>query len=315
MPALSPAGIALAAAHHGLLSRAELRTQLGLTVPEIDNLVKAGVLIVVSPGQYRLAGSPITPRQELLSDIRRLDGHAADESVLGLHDAPGYALQQPFSVAVAPHRRIRRDDVRVIRVPLGGWECEEVDGIPAMRLERALISYLPRARSARFRAAFHALRRRGRLDVAFLRRLAVDLGGAPGAPEMRALLDSGFLLPESPPEHQLGSIWRPGDPRPVPQVWISHAGRSYRLDWVFLDSRLAPAYDGAVAHGRLNRHDDARRTLALAARDVVRIPITAPMLRHPAALRRDLLAVHGQRLRAGVLPLIPEAPPAWWTGL
>ncbi len=306
----------LAAANHGFVSRAELLEQAGLTKSQIDKLVNAGALIVDSRGNYRVPGAPVTRRQQLLAATRRAAAPAADESTLGLHHAQGFDLVPPFTVAVPPSRRLRTGDLRFVQVVLREEDVETYEGIPSMTVERACINLAARARLARMRVAMHDLRRRGELDVRLLRRRLTALWGDPGARQMREWLDSGALLHESNAEARLDRIWRPGDPRPTPQVWVFAEGRYYRLDFAFLDSRLAPEYDGEAAHGgEANRHRDAQRTLALAAIDVERLAITAPMLRDPAGLREQILAVHRRRLGLGLAPLVPVAAPPWWNGV
>lgn len=92
-------------------------------------------------------------------------------------------------------------------------------------------------------------------------------------------------------------------------------GRYHRLDWVFLDSRLAPEYDGADAHGgEQHRHHDADRQLDLARLQTQRQPVTSGLLRAPHDLRERLLAVHRGRLALDIPPLVPAEPPHWWTG-
>lgn len=96
---------------------------------------------------------------------------------------------------------------------------------------------------------------------------------------------------------------------------MHHRGRDYRLDLRFLDSRLAPEYDGEVAHGAPTaRLADGERALALAELHIQRIAITAPMLRDPDGLRERLLQPHTERIESGITPLQPSAPPAWWDG-
>lgn len=313
MPALPPEAIDLAGAAHGRLSRRDLLAIPGVRRHTVDGWIRCGLLLRDWTGEYRVAGTPVTLRQQLLGATRRVGGHAANSATFGLHRAEGFPLAAPFTVAVPASSRVRNLEIDLVRIDLDPDDVERHEGVPTMTVERAAIGLAPSTRLARLRAGMHDLRRRGLLDFTVLRLLAQALDDAPGAPEMRQLIDSGRLISESEPEHDLGGIWRPGDPQPAAQIWVRHEGRYHRLDWIFLDSRLAPEYDGAEAHSALHRHDDAERTLALAARQIHRVPVTSRMLRRPELLREQLLSAHRQRV--GSIPvLVPDEPPAWWRG-
>ena len=300
-----------AAAAHGCLSRAELLRLPGVTRHTVDRWVKAGTLIPEWRGHYRLAGSAVTRRQQLLLAVERAGGVAADESALALRRADGFPLQPPFAVALPTSSRVRDPALRLIRVDLDPEDVTTCAEIPAMTAERALIGVSDRVGRARLRAAYDDLRRRRLLEPQRL----LDRARAFDATAVLEIAEQGDLRMESEGERRLDRIWRPDDPRPEPQVWVHHAGRHYRLDFVFLDSRLAPEYDGRAAHaGDSNRHRDAQRALALAALQIQRLSVTAPMLQDPEDLRVRILTVHEQRLRLDLEPLVPAAPPAWFRG-
>jgi hypothetical protein len=311
MSYLPAEAIALAESAHGFLSRRDLG--LHLTRHQIDNLVKAGVLIPMYRGGYRMAGTPVTQRLQLIAAVRRVDGVVADESALALRQLAGFELVPPFAIAVA--RRRSFPGLLAVRTVVQPQHMSEVEGMPAMTVERSLIGAAGRLPRPTIRSAFDALRGQGDIDPALLGDLAESLGDEPGAAEMRALLGSGELLMESEAERRLHAIWLPGDPMPVPQVWVRHRNRDYRLDFAFLDSRLAPEYDGEAAHSGPARHDDAARNLALAQLEIQRLPVTARMLHDPTGLREHILVVHRRRLELGLPPIVPAPPPAWWNGV
>ena len=103
-------------------------------------------------------------------------------------------------------------------------------------------------------------------------------------------------------------MFRPGDPVPQSQVWVSWYDRWYRLDFAFRDVRLDVEYDGANHDDR--REEDADRDLALAELDVQTIRVTKAMMRNPGDTRRRILAVYDKRAALGLAPL-PVAEPPW----
>lgn len=316
MPVLPPHLATIAERNHGVLVRADLLAVPDVTRALVDNLVRHGALVPYFRGTYRVPGAPVTTQQELLAAARRANGHIADATALALRDAEGFPLQAPFRVAIPRARRLRVEELTIVRTDLEDQDVEVHDGVPTMTVERACIGVAPHVRLARLRTAVHDLRRRGVLDVRVLRRRVDALAGDLGAEALRAHLSSGALLPESEPEAALDDIWQPGDPRPAVQVWVHHRGRDVRLDTVFLTSRLAPEYDGERAHGgTVDRLADADRTMLLAELRILRLAITAPMLRDPAGLRDRLLHLHHERITQGIEPLVPSAPPAWWDGV
>jgi hypothetical protein len=314
MAGLDEETAAWAARNHGRLTRAGLLAS-GIPATRIDGLVRQRVLLFDRRGQYRVAGAPRSALQEVLGAVTAVGGMAADETALALAGGDGLALLAPFAVAVGRGRRCRRAGIRAVPADVAPGHRTIIDGVPSMTVERAVISWSPRAPIERLRVVFHDLRRRGLLDVRVLRAVLAALGDDRAARQMSKLLASGVLLGESPPEQELGTIWQPGDPAPARQVWVRHQGKDYRLDLCFLDSRLAPEYDGAVHGAAHRRQDDADRTIALASQQILRIPVTARQLKRPAELRRQLLGLHAQRLADGIPPLVPAEPPAWWNGL
>jgi hypothetical protein len=151
------------------------------------------------------------------------------------------------------------------------------------------------------------MRRLGLTDEEMMAARLGELGKAYGAPRMRAIVASGVLAQESEPERDLLGVFRPGDPLPDAQVWVSHRSKWHRLDFSYLDVRLAIEYDGAQHDGQ--REQDADRDLALLELQIATIRVTKSMMRDPEDTRRRILAVRSSRLPLGLKPLVPDRPP------
>lgn len=311
MSALTPEADALAAAQHGIVTRPDLLALPDVDRHVIDGWLRAGILISLWPGVYRVVGCPLTRVAAHYAAVRRagVGAVAADESALGLGEVEGFGVPKRPRIAVEPERRVTGVSFVVCRTPLASPpQC--LDGVPAMGYERALIGASPRRTPAQVRAAYDDLRRRRELDQDLLHHLAVSLGQVPGAPVMRGLLRSGFQAQESEGERSLALIFRPEDPPLHPQVWVEVEGRWYRLDLAILITRLNLEYDGEDHHTiDGDRHRDAERDLALESIDVRTLRITTPHLRAPERTRQRVLAVHRKRLAAGYPPLVPLTPP------
>lgn len=153
----------------------------------------------------------------------------------------------------------------MIRSPVPPEDQATVDDLPTLTVTRSLIDVCPRYPAKSVRVAYDDARRRGGTSLDELTRRATGLGRVRGAPAMRRLLATGDLLLESEGERALNRLWRPGDPKPEPQVWVVYRSRRYRLDFAFLDASLCLEYDGREYHERaLDRYRDYDRDLALA---------------------------------------------------
>jgi very-short-patch-repair endonuclease len=96
-------------------------------------------------------------------------------------------------------------------------------------------------------------------------------------------------------------------PPPQYRWWVCHRARWYRLDFAFVEVRLALEYDGD-GHEH-TREQDADRDLAMKELQIDTIRVTKSMMRDPDDLRRRILKVHADRSRLGLDPLIPQTPP------
>ncbi len=137
----------LAQAQYGLLTRAQI---LGvLSRSQLHRRLRAGLLVPVGRGVYRLAGSPVTWRQRALAACL-----AIGDPVAVSHRAAGYAWRV---ASLAAPRRSRCPSRRVEVPGLAMWSCtagryrrstSSADGISLSRRRRARSSICPRCSPA-----------------------------------------------------------------------------------------------------------------------------------------------------------------------
>lgn len=233
----------LAARQHGLLER----SQLGLTDGTIAPWVKAGRLIRVHPGVYRVAGAPVTREQRLLAAVLAAGrgsavSHRSAAHEWGLAEFPDIVeivtprAQWPRLRNVRVHRStdLRPDHVTVRRglpttkplrtlVDLGQsapWSVSDA-------LELGLANRLFSIRAAD--AVLDDLGRKGRTGVGVFRRVM----------DARAL-ERG--IPDGLLEPRMARLLRSrGVPTPAFQHWITP---DIRVDFAYPDQRIAIEVDG-----------------------------------------------------------------------
>lgn len=302
----------LACAQQGLLTRPQILAVPGVTQYDLDDWLEAGVLLGEHRGVYRLAGAPRTKQQIAMGAVLRSGRGAvlADEWVLGLVGLEGFGMRGAPRVAITRERRVTGVAFDVVRTCLDASHVTVVDGIPAMTPLRAFVGASARHRARQMRVGYDDGRRKGLLDEASLRALAVELGQVPGAAETRRLLGTGFAAHDSEGERSVPSLFRPGDPVLTPQVWVEACGRWYRLDFGLLIARMGLEYHGEAHHSiDVDLEADAQRDLDLRTRDVELVHLRKAHLRTPERTRRRILAIAEARIRSGVQPLVPELPP------
>jgi hypothetical protein len=293
-------------------SRADL-IALGYEPSQVDWWLRSGAFEQCELGQWRLAGSEPTLKQQLATRLWRAGPGARIAGPLRLAVAglSGFVLDDQWDhIAVPPGRRVRGVDFRVVRTPLPAEDHDRVLDLPAVTVARGLIGASATAASARIRVAHDDAKRRKLIADGEFAERAGALGRAYGAPQARRIAGGRTLRMESEPERNLFSVFRPGDPVPDEQVWVCWRGRWFRLDFGFRAARLALEYDGEDHAER--REEDADRDLALAELHVQTLRITKTMMVDPADVRRRILAVYEHRMTLGLAPL-PVVEPPWPT--
>lgn len=282
----------------------------GHTPARIAWWLEAGLFERTGRGEYRVAGSDATLKQQLASRLWRAGPGARIAGALrcALAGLEGFPMDGWDHFAIPPQRRVRGIDFTVVRTPLPPEDFDQVHGLPAVTVARGLIGASAVSTPARIRVAHDDAKFRKLIAEGEFERRAVALGNAYGAPQARAIAAGRALVKESEPERDLFAIFHPGDPLPEEQVWVYGRGRWYRLDFGFRIVRLALEYDGK-GHER-TREPDADRDLLLAEMKIETLRITKAMMRDPDDLRRRILAVYDSRRSLG-LPAIPRLTPPW----
>lgn len=307
MPALPPD--VHAAAPTGFVSRQRL-LDLGYSPARIEWWLASGRLVSWTWGNYQVAGDRPDEIGRLVVALDRCgsDARIGGSWACGLHGLEGFDLSGDDHVIIDPSRRVRGAPFTVVRSRVPPVDQAAVRDLPALTATRGLIGAAHLRPSKVIRVAFDAARRARRSSLEELTDRAHALGAVRGAPEMRGIIASGLLRLESEGERQVYRyLWQPGDPLPAAQVPVVCGGRTYRLDFAFLEARLCLEYDGRKDHERdADRFRDGDRDLALAEFDIQTLRISARMLRTPVRTRQRILAVRAQRLARGLPPIIPS---------
>jgi hypothetical protein len=296
----------------GTISRRDL-VSLGYPRWTIDRWVARGLLEVTLRGERRIPGSSQPLQQQLATMLWRAGRGArlAGALSLALRDLDGFPLSMAEEsighIAIPAGRHVRGVDFRVVRTPLPPEDHDRILDLPAVTVTRGLIGAAATYHRARIRKAFYSAKHLGYTSDELMAARLKALGNAYGAAKMRQIVATGELAHESERELALSQIFLPGDPAPAVQVWVHHRGRWHRLDFAFLEVRLAMEYDGED-HER-TREQDADRDLALKELKIDTIRVTKSMMRDPVDLRRRILKVYADRSLLGLPPLVPQVPP------
>jgi very-short-patch-repair endonuclease len=265
-----PAGVhptitAIARRQHALISYGQLTGVISRSA--VRNLRVTGELEPVRFGVYRVAGTPETWEQQVLSAcLVAGDGAVASFRTAALIWGFAYtAADDPLEVTTPARRRARIPGVSVHdSFILDGWHTTRRRSIPVTSPTRTLCDLTAVWKPWDVeRAVDDALRRKlftlKRLEAVFL-----DLAhrGRRRSTVMRAALEArlpGFDPGDSDMETKvLQWISSAGLPKPVQQHRVTVDGHSYRLDLSYPDLKIAIEYDGWDAHSRRTSFDGDR---------------------------------------------------------
>ena len=226
-------------------------------------------------GVYRIAGSPVTWKGELLAacwagGVRAAASH---RSAAALWELPGG--RQDLTEITCPRWRRARHHSLVLHESLAFDPADRtvVDGIPVTTVERTLLdlgAVSPRV----VEMALDTALRRDLVSIESLRALLKRVGrrGRNGTGVLRGILDErapGRAVPESVRETQLVQALRAyGLDEPVPQYEIRDHGRFVpRVDLAYPEEKVAIEYDSYEHHTGRDAlvRDSARRNRIMAA--------------------------------------------------
>ena len=289
---------------HGAFRRTDLVSQLGL--PAVRRLVRDGLLA-------RYSRNVVVDRRRLLELPTRAAAallHVGPRSALTSHTAAlvyGCSAADPAAIHVlcAPNRATAARPGLVLHIgELDEHDLFELDGLRVLGLDAVIADLLCTVdRPLALACADQALaplaapfRDQFRTEVATHLRTRADLRATRG----KVLLELASGLPESPAESaMLLTLYDAGLPLPALQHSVRDlSGRErYRVDFAWVEPRVALEYDGFEAHEhRANR--DAARDADLRARGWTVFRATAVDLRDPARLVRALQSALNRRRSA-----------------
>lgn len=263
---------------HGVVARRQGERH-GITRGEIDHAVRAGALVRVAAGVYRLPGAPQTTMMATSAAVLAADGaasHAATSRLLRLNvPLPVTPLHVRID-ADGSHPRVTRVDVAdaehaFFKVVLHRYRDEDepmivVDGIRCTDAARCLIDIAPYVGVDTLADAFDRARDLGLVSVDVLARRFARLGGRgrPGTPKVREILAGA---PPRPLQSRLERLARrmlaaSALPAPVLQLWLPPGIGRYRLDFAWPELRATFETEGFEWHGTRARWKQDRIRVA-----------------------------------------------------
>ncbi|GAA2165156.1 type IV toxin-antitoxin system AbiEi family antitoxin domain-containing protein [Pedococcus bigeumensis] len=164
---------------HGVITLSDAKAA-GVPAVEVRKLANRGALEHRGHGVYRMLEAPVTPMDEFAEAVALAGDGAvlADEAVLAAHDLAQVNLR---TISVATNRRIRAKlpaTVNVIHKNVTADQRDDIDGIPAMSVEAALLAVRGRIMADRLVDAAHRATARGLVPPAREAQLVHDLATA-----------------------------------------------------------------------------------------------------------------------------------------
>jgi hypothetical protein len=280
----------IAEQHHGVFGAQHLR-ELGVKPHERHYRLRIGRWISVHEGAYRVAGTPLTWRGQVLAacwagGLRAVASHRSAAELWELPGRDGRAVE-----LTCPRRRRARHDGLIVhesRVLDDVVDFTRLDGIPVTTAARTIFDLASFRSSSTVDLAIDRALRRGLVSFDELQVTLARLTrrGRAGVAVFRELLDerSPLAETESEGEHRLLRLFvRLGLPRPVTQHEIrDEDGRLVaRVDFAYPDLKIAIEYDSYAHHvGKAALVRDGARRNAIVSLGWLPITATAADLRN-----------------------------------
>jgi len=272
----------IASAQHGAVGRKQL-LEAGVPRHVIDHRRDKGLLVIVHPGVYRVAGSPATWHLRIMAaTLAAAPGAVASHRAAGfLHGLAG--IEPRAEVAVVRTRAPRSAGLVVHRLAfLAASDVEVRHGIPRTRPSTTLLTLAAVVPATRLEAALDDALARGLVSSAQLERRLDAAGhqGRRGAAALTDLLTDRRNRPrwtQSEFERRLLALFRRAAlPLPVPQFEVPlPGGRRAFLDFAWPDLRLGLEADSYRHHsGRLAWARDHTRNSVLVSLGWRILPVT-----------------------------------------
>lgn len=241
--------LTLAAKQHGVISRAQLR-QMGVPYHRIDYRLKAGWLVPVHAGVYRV-GALVMPRHlEMAAVLACGPGAAVSHASAGaLHEmlsAP--AGSSPVHISTTRDVRLLAASVRIYRATeLPPNELTQLEGIPVTTPARTLLDLAGYLSTRELERVLARSYRRGLLEREQILSLLSDHPRRRGNGRLRALLDSATdpAHTRSEAEERFLALVRKGA-LPSPEMNVVVCG--FEVDTFWRMERLVVEVDGFAYH-------------------------------------------------------------------
>jgi hypothetical protein len=262
----------------GVIVRSHARRQ-GLSDAQIDACVRAGLLISVAPGIYRVRGVPRTVAMATAAAVLGTESRAADATAARILCLDAPLPISPLHVTIdvaAQHPRLRRLDIETEKHAFFGvrvHRCRElddptplIDGLRCSDAARTLIDIAPHLDAEALEATFERARRLGLLSIEVLARRFAGIGGRgrPGTPAIRNLL--AHTAPNALDSKLEVKAWRllvaSAIETPVRQFPVTASGHRYRLDFAWPDLLATFETEGFEWHGSRARWKQDRLRIA-----------------------------------------------------
>ena len=265
----------IAAQHHGLFAAAHLEL-LGIGEHERRHRVRTGRWIEIHQRVYRVAGSPVTWRSDVLAACWAGGARAVASfrSAAALHGLPG-STEQVVEITCPRWRRARHDGLLVHEArALPERDVTIVDAIPVTTVERTIFDLCSVCGNNTIDFAIDNALRRELASFETLTAVLQRLGhrGVKGTRLLRSLLAARDPLrapTDSEREAMLIDVLRAnGLPEAVRQFVIRDEQGIFvgRVDVAYPDQRIAMEYDSYQEHvGKQQLVRDSRRRNAISA--------------------------------------------------
>jgi very-short-patch-repair endonuclease len=276
----------IASGQYGLITAEQLRS-IGLSPESIRRRVRAGVLVRMLPGVFRVAAAPRSWQQRAMAASLWVgsNGAVAGASAAALHRLDAFGPPLVIEIATPRNLRSKIHSVKIHRTPF--WTDEDrviAASIGTTSVPRTLIDVAATATEERVEIALEdALRRRLADAPQIMSRLSTLPPNQPGRAALLRLLEQRGAVPpaESGLEVKVIRLLRDhGYPTPIRQKVLDDRGRFVgRVDLVFPERRLILEVDGYRFHsGRRSWDRDRERRNALTALGWVVLHVTSTML-------------------------------------
>jgi very-short-patch-repair endonuclease len=256
--------LALAAAQHGVVTRAQL-LGLGLSSDAIEYRLRRGRLHSVQRGVYAVGRPQLTRHGTLIAAVLGCGpeaalSHESAAELWGIRKRKG----GPIEVTIPAGGMRARPGVRVHRRAIEPAERTRRQAIPVTTPIRTLVDLAHRLDAAELERAVNEADRLDLVDPERLRAALEALGGRRGVAPLRALLDRRtFTLTDSELERRFLPLVRSaGLPAPLAQERVN----GFRVDFYWPQLGLVVETDGLRYHRTpAQQANDRRRDQAHAA--------------------------------------------------